>query len=309
MIADFHFLRPYWFIAALPLALIILRLFRRRSVEHAWTPICDSHLLPWIIKNKGTRQRTRPLLWIMIPTLLMIISLSGPTWSRFPVPTYQHIQPRVIVLSMAHDMLNNDLSPNRLSRARFKIHDLLQHKNAGQFGLVVYTGEPFVVSPLTDDGQTIDALLSTLTPDIMPIDGNRLDRALEQAKALITQAGSDTGQILVLTASPPSSSAIRTAKKLAVEGIETSVIPMVANASIKALFTPLAAGHGRVLSFTDTQADINQWLATSQMSQRYGVNQQHDIPIWRDQGRWFLIPVLLFLLPIFQRGWLQRIGT
>ena len=308
--ADFHFLRPFWFLALLPLAILIGSLFRGTPQIHAWSDVCDSHLLPWLVQNNGRSHRTRPLLLLFSCAVFMIIALAGPTWSRFPVPSYQHIQPRVLVLDMGADMLARDLSPDRLSRAKFKLHDLFQHRDAGQFGLVVYTGEPFVVSPLTDDGQTIDALLSSLAPDIMPISGNRLDSALNQAQQLINQAGFSSGQILVLTATPPSQSAINMAKILAKSGVETSVIPVLKKKSLTTFFAPLAqAGHGLVIPFTDTEADLDQWLAASLTHPQYSVNLQNDIPIWRDQGRWFLIPALLLFLPLFRRGWLQRLNT
>ncbi len=310
MMADFHLLRPLWLLAIVPLVLLAWRLFHQTPVMHAWNNVCDTHLLPWLMQVKGRTQRTRPLLLLLTSSLLMIISLTGPTWSRLPVPTYQQIQPRVLVLDMTPEMLVRDLSPDRLSRAKFKLHDLFEHRDAGQFGLVVYTAEPFVVSPLTDDGQTIDALLPSLTPRIMPVTGNRLEKALELAGELIKQAGSQTGQILVLTATPPSQPAVVAAKTLAHHGINTSVIPVLGKTSTSPLFKQLAtAGQGEVISFTDTTADLDHWLTISRANQRYGINLQNDIPIWRDQGRWFLIPALILLLPVFRRGWLKRINT
>ncbi len=310
MMADFHFLRPFWLLTLLPWVALIGYMFRHRAQAHAWSDVCDSHLLPWLVRSNGRGHRAGPLLMLLSSAVFMIIALGGPTWSRLPVPTYQQNQPRVLVLDMSPDMLIRDLSPDRLSRAKFKLHDLLQHRDAGQFGLVVYTGEPFVVSPLTNDGQTIDALLPTLTPDIMPIGGNRLDAALNQAKQLINEAGSINGQILVLTATPPSQSALTMAKKIAKEGIDTSVIPIMKKRSLTPFFKTLAnAGHGHVIPFTDTEADLDQWLASSSTNPQYSLNLENDIPIWRDQGRWFLIPALLMLLPIFRRGWLQRLNS
>lgn len=308
--ADFHLLRPLWLLAILPLVLLAWYLLRQKPMMHAWNKVCDTHLLPWLMQVNGRKKRTRPLLLLLASALFMIISLTGPTWSRLPVPTYQQIQPRVLVLDMTPEMLSRDLSPDRLSRAKFKLHDLFEHRDAGQFGLVVYTGEPFVVSPLTDDGQTIDALLPSLTPGIMPVRGNRLESALEQAGELVKQAGSQTGQILVFTAHPPSQPAVNAAKRLSRQGIDTSVIPVIARSSSSELFKRLAtAGHGEVIRFTDSPADIDHWLTISRANQRFGINLQNDIPIWRDQGRWFLIPALLLLLPVFRRGWLQRINT
>ena len=310
MIADFHFIRPFWLLACLPLALLTWRMFQQTPIMHAWTMICDSHLLAKLTQVNGRSKRTLPLLLLMASALFMIIGLAGPTWSRFPVPTYQQIQPRVLVLDLTPEMLDRDLSPDRLSRAKFKLHDLFQHRDAGQFGLVVYTGESFIVSPLTEDGQTIDALLPSLSPDIMPVQGNHLERALEQAGELIAQAGSQSGQILVLTAHAPSQSAVNAVKILAHNGIDTSIIPVMNKQTSITSFERFAtAGHGHLISFTDTTADLDQWLTASFTNQRYGVNLQNDIPIWRDQGRWLLIPALLLLLPVFRRGWLQRINS
>lgn len=309
MMSDVHFLRPWWFLALIPLFILAGLLFRQKPVMQSWNEICDSHLLPFLVQTKGYRKRTYPLLVLLVCALFMIISMAGPTWSRLPVPTYQHIQPRVLVLDMTQAMLVNDISPDRLSRAKFKLHDLLQHKDAGQFGLVVYAGEPFVVSPLTDDGQTIAALLPSLTSNVIPVDGNNLAQALEQAGILITQAGFHTGQILVLTAHAPKPQAIDEAHTLAKKGINTSVIPMRAN-PIPSEFKSLAtAGDGQLLLFTDTAADVNKWLKQSNNNQHFGINVQQKIPTWRDQGRWFVIPSLLLLLPAFRRGWLTRLST
>lgn len=129
----------------------------------------------------------------------MILSIAGPAWYKLPVATYKPIQPRVVVLDMSENMMANDLTPSRLSRAKFKLHDLFAHKEVGQFGLVVLLAN-LLSSPLTDDGQTISSLLASLTPDIMPVTGQNLDSALNEASALIKQAGYNQGQILVMTA-------------------------------------------------------------------------------------------------------------
>jgi Ca-activated chloride channel family protein len=308
---EFHFIRPLWLLSLLPLLVLIWFVLRQTSTLTAWSNVCDVHLLPYLIQTKKHSRHIFSRLLLIMSVVFMIISLAGPTWSRLPVPTYQQIQPRVVILDMSDTMLMRDLTPDRLSRAKFKLHDLFMHQGVGQFGLVVYTDEPFVVSPLTDDGQTIDALLSSLTPDIMPVQGQQLASALEQAGQLITQAGFQQGQIVVLTASIPSMAAIAAAKTLSHAGIYTSVIPVLSHEiAHDPLFQQLAvAGQGKLIPFSDTSTDLEQWLSASRGNPHYIENLQNEIPVWRDQGRWFLIPSLIFLLPVFRRGWLQRINT
>lgn len=310
MIGNFHFLRPLWWFACVPLVMFAVRLFRQKSAWIAWSSACDSHLLPHLMQKNGESKRMLSLCVLFGSALCMITGLSGPTWSRYFVPTYQQVAPRVFVLDLSDAMLQNDIQPDRLTRAKFKLHDLLQHHDAGQFGLVVYTSEPFVVSPLTEDGQTIDALLSSLTPNIMPVKGNRLESALEQAQKLLQDAGSSSGEILVFTATLPSEPVVNTAEKLAQNGYFVSVLPILDDKSVLSLFLPLArAGQGDVIAMTDNQDDIETWLRSKHRNIKYEMNDNNDIPVWRDEGRWFLIPALLLLLPAFRRDWLLRITT
>ncbi|WP_419419665.1 vWA domain-containing protein [Legionella sp. D16C41] len=309
MITEFHFLRPWWLIALLPLTLLYWQLLRQNPRLQSWGAVCDSHLLNHLIKSQEVGKRYRSLLFLLCAGILLIISLAGPSWSRLPVPAFQAIQPRVIILDMSENMLDSDLKPDRLSRAKFILHDLLTQTNVGQLGLIVFTGQPFVVSPLTDDAKTIDSLLPSLTPEIMPIGGQKLSDALDEGAKLIKQAGFNEGQLLVLTATPPSNEANNIAKKLAAQGIVTSIVPMIAKDALSPLFSSLAkSGKGEVLTLSNG-SQLRQWLAKSNKKQRFTQSEYKDVPIWRDEGRWFLLPALLLLLPVFRRGWLQRVDS
>lgn len=306
---EFHFLRPWWLLALIPLIWLFWLLWRQSPQLEAWAAICDNHLLKHLLEGKGEKRRQTALLFLVLSALCMIFSLAGPTWTRLPVPTFKQVQPRVIVLDLSDNMLVKDLTPDRLTRAKFKLHDLLKHRDAGQFGLLVYTSEPFVVSPLTDDAQTIDALLSSLSPRIMPVSGQNLDTALEEAGQLIKNAGYKTGQVIVLTGETPSLAAIHVAKRLASKKINTSIMPILANQTLNPLFQKLAdAGYGQLIPYRDTSEDLDRWLRTSD-NEQFQRNKDNDVPIWRDEGRWFLLPALIFLSPVFRRGWLQRISA
>ncbi|BCA97017.1 hypothetical protein TUM19329_33780 [Legionella antarctica] len=310
MIAEFHFLRPWWLMVIIPLLGLAVILWRQTPKLHAWSEVCDSHLLAHLLQKKGQGKRMTSLSFLFLSALCMIFSMAGPTWYKLSVPTYKPILPRVLVLDMSSNMMISDLTPNRLSRAKFKLHDLFERKDIGQIGLVVFTAEPFVVSPLTDDGQTISSLLSTLTPDIMPVGGHKLDFALKEASHLIEQAGYKQGQILVLTADTPSSKAMETAKKLAQQGITSSIMPVKADRNLNPLFQQFAAsGHGQLIQYSPDSSDLDQWINASNKNKFFALSLEDDVPLWRDEGRWFLIGALLFLLPVFQRGWLQRVAA
>lgn len=311
MLSELHFIRPYWLLMLIPLITFAWQALRKNSGDHAWSEVCDAHLLPYLIQNKPRYKHRFSLIGLLFSMLFMIVSLSGPSWYRLPVPTYQPIQPRVIVLDMSDAMLQNDLPPDRLSRAKFKLHDLFKRNEMGQFGLVVYSGEPFVASPLTEDSQTIDALLSMLTPGVMPVSGNHLDTAMNEAAQLITQAGFNHGSILVLTSRAPTSEDIATASTMAHKDIHVSVMPVLTREKAQnPLFQRLAdAGSGQLVHFSDQADDFNDWLNATRTHRSFNADSNNEVAVWRDQGRLFIYPALLLLLPVFRRGWSQRLSS
>src|SRR5690606_41554096 len=87
-----------------------------------------------------------------------------------------------VILDLSLSTLATDLQPNRLTRAKQKLSDLLQQRQEGQTALVVYAGDSHVVSPLTDDSETVLAMVPALDPFIMPALGSRPERAVAQGR-------------------------------------------------------------------------------------------------------------------------------
>ena len=78
-------------------------------------------------------------------------------------------------------MLAADVQPSRIQRGRQKILDLLERRDEGVTGLVVFAGDAHVVTPLTDDIRTIANLMPALSPAIMPLPGANATSGIEMA--------------------------------------------------------------------------------------------------------------------------------
>lgn len=105
----------------------------------------------------------------------------------------------MLLLNMSTDMAARDLTPNRLTRAKFEISDLLKLLRNVQAGLIVYTREPFLITPITEDLGLIENLLPAVVFNIMPANGDRLDRAVALAVEKFQNAQYASGSIVVFT--------------------------------------------------------------------------------------------------------------
>lgn len=199
LINEFHFIRPYWFLAIIPVALILWKLAKRHLINKHWESVCDPELLPYILIGKSGTKKITNIVLAGFVSLLIVIALAGPSWERLPQPVFQKESALVIALDLSLSMYADDIKPDRLQRARFKISDLLSLRKEGQTALLVYAGDAYTVTPLTDDTKTIKSQLSALSPAIMPAPGSRTDSAITKSTELLRQAGVSQGHILLVT--------------------------------------------------------------------------------------------------------------
>lgn len=199
MPVEFHFLRPYWFLALIPLLALIWYMLKRGLDNQQWRQVCDPQLLPYILVGDNHKTGYKRELLIGLTGLALIISLAGPTWERLPQPVYKNESALVIALDLSLSMYADDVQPSRVERARFEISDLLDMRKEGQTALLVYAGDAFTVTPLTDDIKTIKSQLGALSPDIMPAPGSDTAQAFALAVDLLQQGGHRDGDILLVT--------------------------------------------------------------------------------------------------------------
>lgn len=196
---QFHFIRPEWFYALLPLALlwVALRLLKRR--QSGWQSVIAKHLYQHMITGKATTKGAPPFWLLALGWLIGVTALAGPTWEQLPQPVFQVKAGHVVVMDMSLSLRATDVTPDRLTRAKYKAVDLVNAIDEGDMGLVAYAGDAFVISPLTEDAATLTTLLPSLSPEIMPVPGSNPLRGLEVAADLLTNAGYQEGTLYWVT--------------------------------------------------------------------------------------------------------------
>ena len=317
-VSDLYFLRPAWLLALLLLPLLAWAWRQRARRRSAWRTAVDPHLLPHLLERGASRRRG----WlegfaVLSGLALAIIALAGPGWRAVPQPLQGGGSALVIALDLSSAVQANDLQPSRLVQARARIAALLQ-AHAGDAGLVVWAEDAFVVSPLTPDAANVIVFLDALSPDIMPLDGQRPERAIELAGELLAQAGQAGGDILLLTADADEA-AVRAAARAAAAGHRVSVLAMgtLAGAGYRdreggihrsvldpaALAALAAAGGGRVHGWDGPASDVAAALGGGVADGAAKAASAGQGGMVREDGGFWLLPVAMVLLLLaFRRG-------
>lgn len=329
----FHFLRPLWLLALPPLCALAWWLARRRTRTGNWAQLIDAELLPALrLQADPGASGGTPWPWLALVWTLAAVALAGPSWVRDAAPAFKAPAAWMLVLDLSPSMTVADVAPDRSTRARYALEDVLAAARDARVGLIVFSDQPYTVTPLTNDVATVRALLAPLAPDIMPAPGDALAPALERAAELLTQTAARDPRIILLTdgfADP--AAALAAARALREAGIILNVVgigtasgapqaqadggfatdpsgqPQLARLDPALLQNLASAGRGRYVELPGLPALIGQLQGPSTAggeADPAGGDEDIAVSRWRDGGVW-LLPALVFLAAFLsRRGWL-----
>ncbi|BDC82317.1 hypothetical protein NUITMVA1_22600 [Aeromonas hydrophila] len=310
-------LRPLWLLALLPW---LWQGWRHRRQAPLLAPAMQAYLLP------GQR---RHFPWLWLACLPLILALSGPALRQqsqsVPSPALD-----IWLLDLSRSMLATDLLPDRATRVRVLLQDLLadraQQEAAHPIALILFAGDAYLAMPPTRDHQALALLLPDLRPAIMPRQGSAPERAV--ALALKQIPAGQQARLLLITDDLTARQAERIKAGWPCQGslfchaqVQARLDVLLVNSGqASRLPAAMGGGFGRALPAPDVSTlqqlagDLGgqlQWLqqgaprfAPLPMSQTTGAHQAMDL------GPWLLLPLLpLALLARIGTLWLVLVGA
>lgn len=328
--SEFHFLRPWWLLALIPAAIFVLALWRVNSALSAWDKAIDKNLLPYLLdRSRNAAQRT-PLLLLLGAWVLSAVALAGPVWEKLPQPVQQREDALVIVMDLSLSMFAQDHVPSRLDLAKRKLRDILALRDEGQTALVVYAGDAHAVMPLTDDVVTIEALVPSLSPNIMPLFGSNPMAAMDMAIELLDNVEASEGKILLMTdgisgfdqellitrqledrpydllvmgIGTEQGAPIRTSDGNFLTDQQGAMVVPALNRSVLQSLANRVGGRYHDIQLSDSDlAYLLTDLSLLDDPQLSDVEEEFDV--WYETGPWLLLLVAPMVALTFRRGWL-----
>ena len=334
--SDFHLLRPEWILLILPLA--ILFFFKQIKPLKAgnWQSVISPKLQQYVLSNtqqKTSQRFTQVALWLS--ALLAILALSGPSWQKQSSEVYRSQQGLIIGFDLSLSMTSQDVAPSRVQRAKYKIMDVLKAQRGQNIGLIAYAGDAHVVSPLTQDTNTVKSLLTPLDPYIMPSQGSNLVSLAQETANLFEQAGSSPRTLLLVTDGVETRDIQPAAQILRSAGIRLAILavgtkqgaPMVQpdgrffkDSTGQVIMPPLewdnlqqlaSATGAQIKRLSNNDRDITSLLSSFSQREDFKKDEDENMEFdqWLDSGFWLVLPLLVLCLGAFRKGIILSIAV
>jgi Ca-activated chloride channel family protein len=207
-----------WLALAVPLALLFFlarertrTLVARRFVSERLRGIANSlrSIRPWLVA---------------LALLGCVAALAGPEMGFRVVPIEARETNRVIVIDVSLSMLAQDVGTSRLDAAK-AIAKRIIDAQSGRVGLVIFESAAEVGSPLTSDGEAVEALLDSIQAGEVSNPGSDISVALNAALRLVAGDPAQSGDIVVISDGEDQGTKLdETIAKLAQRGIPVSTI-------------------------------------------------------------------------------------
>ena len=327
---SFDWRQPWWGLLALqPLALWALTRLRK----HKLASYADPALLPWAVLSATDRPVDRGRFFAnILAWLLLAAAAAGP---RLPLEenagsdgqlAKRHAMRFDIVLDVSASMNASDVSPSRLGRAKLELQDLFKRLQGERVSLLVYAGEPGLLSPATDDVNVLQRMLDHAESSLIEAPGSNLAAALQLAQRDLEKDKSRSRAILLVTDAEADSLAAGAgeAARNAVQALKQAGIPLFVLGLGSTAGAPVPAAEGGYIEQDGAQV-LSRMAVTSysELAQQTGgtfvaatdgdgdlislydhqlarlpadAPPAEQVRAWQELYAWCLAPALLLLL-------------
>jgi Ca-activated chloride channel homolog len=235
------------FVVLVPLLLgagVWLYARRRTRIAQAFS---DAHLLERLGGAGLLRFPAGRLVLVVLAGAALAFAAAGPRWGEASVEGRSLSLNVVLVADVSRSMLAEDIQPNRLERARLFGRRLLRELPGDRFGMVVFAGRAFVLSPLTTDHSAIALYLDAMDPEMVSQGGSNISSALTQATDLLTASHGAGDRVIVLLSDGEALEEI--------EGVRAAA-ERAARAGVRIIAVGTGTPRGSTIPLTDPETGV-----------------------------------------------------
>ena len=169
-----------WFLLVIPLLVFALWYYKKKIRKVRRKYFSDS-LFQSLQKGYwkwGDRLRQ---IAIYLSLACFIVALAGPKVGTEVREVKRKGVDMLIALDLSASMNAEDIKPSRLDKAKYEINRIIDRLKGDRVGLIIFTGEAYLQSPLTLDYSAMRLFLNIANTDQLPSSSTDIGEALEVA--------------------------------------------------------------------------------------------------------------------------------
>ncbi|MDQ6631580.1 MAG: VWA domain-containing protein [Verrucomicrobiota bacterium] len=168
-----------------------------RQKQKLITQFVQSRLLANLTVGVSQRRQKFRLILLVMAVAFLLLALARPQFGFYLEEARQQGLDIIVAMDTSKSMLATDVSPDRLTRAKLAVFDLMKQAKSDRLGLIAFAGSAFLQCPLTLDEEAFRQSVEALDVNIIPQGGTALAEAIQTA-ATAFEKNSDNHKVLVL---------------------------------------------------------------------------------------------------------------
>ncbi len=194
---------------------------KRRAMKKFGNKLLLKQLMPEV-----SFKRQNMKFWLLLAAItLMIVVIAGPQFgSKLETVKKQGIEV-MVCLDVSNSMMAEDISPNRLEKAKQMLSRLTDGFENDRMGLIVFAGDAFTQLPITSDYTSAKMFLSSINPNMVSVQGTAIGTAINLAMRSFTPNESSSKTIIVITdGENHEDDAVKAATDASAKGVKVNVV-------------------------------------------------------------------------------------
>lgn len=122
--------------------------------------------------------------WLLLSIALVIFSLTRPVIPQKPLEIEQAGKDVILAIDLSYSMRGTDVAPSRLSEAKKILIETVRTHPKDRFGVIGFTTQAIVLSPLTRDTELLEHLFGALDETQIITKGTEVMSALELSRKM-----------------------------------------------------------------------------------------------------------------------------
>lgn len=164
---------------------------RKKQLEKFFS----ADLIGLLSSKSWSRGRKLKHLFLYPGLALLIIGMAGPKIGSEIREVKREGVDLLIALDVSRSMLAEDVRPNRLDKAKFEILSLVDRLEGDRIGLILFTNQAFLQSPLTTDYSAFRMYLDLASTDQFSHPGTDFRAPLREASRVFEDRPQSAGEV------------------------------------------------------------------------------------------------------------------